>query len=125
MERRPCGGTENIPNCTWVPRQEIWECHKKIEDTVEEDCREQSARERPKPKDISGDFVWSNGSFYILDKQIFDYIPPDKPSDFGKDIFPKLLAADKSLYGYPTNGYFVDVGNLQNLKRANETHVQR
>ena len=81
--------------------------------------------ERPKSKDISEDFVWSNGSFYILDKQIFDYIPPDKPSDFGKDIFPKLLAADKSLYGYPTNGYFVDVGNLQNLKRANETHVQR
>jgi len=84
--------------------------------------------ERPKPQDLRSDFVWANGSFYIFEPEIFDFIPKDKPSDFGKDIFPKILAAGKPIFVYPSSGYFVDIGNLKKLKTAKRTftlsHVQ-
>lgn len=78
-------------------------------------------KERPTPQDINDDFVWANGSFYIFEPEIFDFIPKDKPSDFGKDIFPKLLSEDKKIYAYPSSGYFVDIGNLEKLKKARKT----
>lgn len=77
--------------------------------------------ERPKPEDIKKDFVWSNGSFYILEPKIFDFIPKDTPSDFGKNIFPPLLTQKKHLFVYPTDGYFVDIGNLEKLEKARKT----
>lgn len=72
--------------------------------------------ERPKETDDS--FVWANGSFYIFEPEIFSYIPQNKPSDFGKDIFPKLLSVGRSLFAYPTDGYFMDIGNLEKLNMA-------
>ena len=78
--------------------------------------------ERPKSKDVPKNFAWSNGSFYILKPEIYHYIPSDKPSDFGKDIFPALLADHKPLYAYPTDGYFIDIGDANKLKQAKETY---
>lgn len=77
--------------------------------------------ERPEPQEIKGDFVFANGSFYIFEAEIFDFIPKNKPSDFGKDIFPKLLEAKKPLFAFPTGGYFIDIGNLEKLKKARNT----
>lgn len=77
--------------------------------------------ERPKLEDIKRDFVWSNGSFYIFEPNIFNFIPSDKPSDFGKDIFPELLADKKPLFAYPTERYFIDIGNTEKLERACKT----
>lgn len=67
---------------------------------------------------LTTDYVWANGSFYVLEPEIFDYIPKNQPSDFGKDIFPKILAANKKVYAFPTESYFVDIGNLAKLKKA-------
>lgn len=75
--------------------------------------------ERPKLHDKN--FVWANGSFYIFEPEIFNFIPENKPSDFGKDIFPKLLASNKSIFAFPTNDYFTDLGNLEKLERARKT----
>ena len=77
--------------------------------------------ERPNHSDLSKKYIWVNGSFYILEPEIFEWIPRDKKSDFGSDIFPKLLAFKKSLYAYPTTGYFVDIGDLKKLGLARET----
>lgn len=77
--------------------------------------------ERPRKTDEP--FVWANGSFYILDPEFFSYIPKDRPSDFGKDIFPKLLSEGKSLLAYPTDSYFMDIGNLEKLNKARKTFV--
>ncbi|MBI2476196.1 MAG: nucleotidyltransferase family protein [Candidatus Taylorbacteria bacterium] len=77
--------------------------------------------ERPTVKDTRGEPVFVNGSFYVLEPEIFDFIPESLKSDFGADIYPKLLASKKALYAYPTTGYFIDIGNLQKLESARKT----
>lgn len=77
--------------------------------------------ERPNTGGIKNDYVWSNGSFYIFEPKIFDYIPKDKETDFGKDIFPKLLNQGEKIFAFPTEDYFVDIGNLEKLKMAIKT----
>lgn len=78
-------------------------------------------KERPMPGDLTEDFVWANGAFYILEPGVFKFIPKNKKSDFGKNIFPSLLEEKKLLYAYPYNGYFVDIGNLEKLEKARKT----
>ena len=37
--------------------------------------------------------------------------PPDRPWDFGKDVFPALLESGGGLYGVPGGGYWCDMGD--------------
>ena len=74
--------------------------------------------ERPeiKPKNT----VWSNASFYIFEPAIFSFIPKSGKIDFGKDIFPRLAKAQQPIYAYLQNNYFLDVGDIEKVKQANE-----
>ena len=77
--------------------------------------------ERPNKNDLQDEYIWVNGSFYIFEPEIFNFIPDNKKFDFGADVFPKLLEAKKNIYAYPTTGYFVDIGNLEKLDYARST----
>lgn len=77
--------------------------------------------ERPKENELEENFIWVNGSFYILEPEIFEWIPENQKSDFGLDIFPKLLSAKNALYAYPTTGYIIDIGDYKKLKLARKT----
>jgi len=66
--------------------------------------------------------VWSNASFYILEPQIFSYIPKNKKTDFGYDVFPKTLSDNKTIYTYPSLGYFTDIADITSLKKARESY---
>jgi len=72
---------------------------------------------------LQTNYVWSNGSFYIFEPKIFDYIHKDKETDFGKDIFPKLLNQGEKIFAFPTEDYFVDIGNLEKLEIARKTFI--
>ncbi|MDQ1402985.1 MAG: mannose-phosphate guanylyltransferase / phosphomannomutase, partial [Actinomycetota bacterium] len=54
-----------------------------------------------------------NTGIYVLEPEIFDYIEPNQSVDFSSDVFPKLLEADKPLFGYVAEGYWEDVGTLE------------
>ena len=43
--------------------------------------------------------------------QVLEQIPPDRPWDFGKDVFPALLESGGGLYGVPGGGYWCDMGD--------------
>jgi glucose-1-phosphate adenylyltransferase len=43
----------------------------------------------------------------------------DSSHDFGKDIIPLMLSYGKTLYAYPFQGYWKDVGTIQSLWEAN------
>lgn len=43
---------------------------------------------------------WVNAGVFVLEKEVFKYIPSDKPSDFGKEVLPNILRQKKDLYGY-------------------------
>ncbi|MGY5342111.1 glucose-1-phosphate adenylyltransferase [Paenibacillus glucanolyticus] len=44
---------------------------------------------------------------------------PGTSHDFGKDILPNMLDDGKTLYAYPFDGYWKDVGTIQSLWEAN------
>jgi NDP-sugar pyrophosphorylase family protein len=80
-------------------------------------------KERPSPEEMKEDFVWSNGSFYIFDQKVFDYIGEDIPTDFGKDVFPKMIVNGEKVNVYETEDYFIDVGTLDKLEEARATFI--
>lgn len=75
-------------------------------------------KEFDKSQDLAKGYQWSNGSFYIFEPEIFEYIPKNKKSDFSKDIFPKLLKLNKKVSVFLSAGYFLDVGTKANLRQA-------
>lgn len=54
--------------------------------------------ERPCPEDVFSH--WVNAGILIVEPQVIEMIPPERPSDFGRDVLPDLL-----LRGYPVYGY--------------------
>ena len=78
-------------------------------------------RERPLPDEVGGDFVWANGSFYILNKDVFDYVGKSGSVDFGKDVFPAMIKNNQKICVFKSEEYFVDIGNLEKLELARKT----
>lgn len=69
-----------------------------------------------KPKDVAPISTKANTGIYIFEPEIFNYIPADTFYDFGKQVFPDLLAKGQAMYGYETTAYWCDVGNLDVYK---------
>ncbi len=53
-----------------------------------------------------------NSGIYMLEPRTLDKMKEDTEYDFGKDIFPDLLTEKVKLMGYPSEGYWKDIGNL-------------
>jgi mannose-1-phosphate guanylyltransferase/phosphomannomutase len=51
-----------------------------------------------------------NTGIYVLEPDVFDWIPEGRSVDFSGEVFPELLEAGKPLYGYVADGYWEDVG---------------
>lgn len=60
-------------------------------------------------------FKWDVLKSYLIQ----DETNPTSSYDFGKDIIPLLLDDDKTLYAYPFEGYWRDVGTIQSLWESN------
>ena len=54
--------------------------------------------EKPKPAEAPSH--WISAGVVVFEPRIMAYIPPDRPADFGFDVFPALLAAGEPLFGY-------------------------
>ena len=81
---------------------------------TEEDGKIERFLEKPSWGEVFSDTI--NTGIYILDPKVFDFIPVDKPFDFSKDLFPLLLEQTKKLYGYIAEGYWKDVGTLEEYR---------
>lgn len=46
-----------------------------------------------------------NGGVYLCEPRVIDWIPPEGPSDFGRDVFPALLAAGEPVYCHRAEGF--------------------
>jgi mannose-1-phosphate guanylyltransferase/phosphomannomutase len=66
-----------------------------------------------------------NTGIYVLEPEIFDYIPEETPFDFSKDLFPLLLEKGAPIYGYVADGYWCDVGTIEAYLRAHQDVLQR
>ncbi len=79
-----------------------------------------SFTEKPAERAVSSNL--ESGGTYILEKKVLDYIPADRPSDFGHDIFPAILAGNLPVYGYilKDDDYLVDIGTIEKYRQAND-----
>ncbi len=53
---------------------------------------------------------------WVVTDRIMDRVPADRPSDFGRDIFPQALAAGERLAGFQTRDTIADLGTPQRLE---------
>ena len=70
-----------------------------------------------KTKNSKGNLA--NCAIYIISKNIFESIRKDNAKDFSTEIIPRHL---KKIKVYETDKYFIDIGDLKSLKKANEFH---
>lgn len=54
-----------------------------------------------------------NTGIYILEPQIFNYFERNLKIDFSNDIFPMALKENIPMYGYTTEDYWCDIGNIE------------
>ena len=84
---------------------------------VEADGRITRFVEKPPAAEVFSDLA--NAGVYVLDPAVLGVIPPGVASDFGRDIFPRLLADGLALYGTPLGGYLQDTGTPEAYRQAN------
>jgi mannose-1-phosphate guanylyltransferase / phosphomannomutase len=60
-----------------------------------------------------------NTGIYVLDPSVLRHVPDDRPFDFSKELFPRLLELGRPLYGHVCEGYWQDIGNLEQYRQAN------
>jgi mannose-1-phosphate guanylyltransferase / phosphomannomutase len=74
--------------------------------------------EKPGWSEVFSDTV--NTGIYVIDPSVLTLMAPDRPYDWSKDLFPRLLAEGAPLYGWVTDSYWCDIGNLDQFLAANE-----
>ncbi len=60
-------------------------------------------------------FTWEKLKKYMIE----DEANPASSNDFGKNIIPNMLNAGERMFAYPFEGYWKDVGTVDNLWEAN------
>ncbi|MBI3755480.1 MAG: NTP transferase domain-containing protein [Deltaproteobacteria bacterium] len=73
--------------------------------------------EKPSWGEVFSDTI--NTGIYILEPETLELIQPNQEFDFSKDLFPLLLEKKEPLYGYIAEGYWKDVGSLEEYRQAN------
>ncbi|MEW6060641.1 MAG: sugar phosphate nucleotidyltransferase [Bacteroidota bacterium] len=72
--------------------------------------------EKPTWGEVFSDTI--NTGIYIIEPEVLQLIPFQKEFDFSKNLFPAMLEQDMGLYGYIAEGYWRDVGNLNEYQEA-------
>ncbi|MGZ8805445.1 MAG: sugar phosphate nucleotidyltransferase, partial [Microbacterium sp.] len=98
---------------------------KRVDDPVEfgivithEDGSIERFLEKPTWGQVFSDTI--NTGIYVLEPEVFDFIPEGEVVDFSGDVFPAQLKRGKPLFGYVADGYWEDVGNLEAYLRAHQ-----
>jgi mannose-1-phosphate guanylyltransferase len=65
-----------------------------------------------------------NAGVYLIDRNLLKMIPPNRKVSLEREIFP-TLAAHGRLNGFPISGYWFDIGNLSDYRRANFELMQK
>jgi mannose-1-phosphate guanylyltransferase/phosphomannomutase len=72
--------------------------------------------EKPGWGEVISDTI--NTGIYVLEPEIFKYIPEKENYDFSQDLFPLLLKKKEALFGYTVKGYWRDIGNTDSYREA-------
>ncbi len=84
---------------------------------TDEDGRVERFLEKPSWGQVFSDTI--NTGIYVLEPEVLRHVPRDRPFDFSKELFPLLLEMGRPIYGHVCEGYWQDIGNLDQYRQAN------
>jgi mannose-1-phosphate guanylyltransferase/phosphomannomutase len=84
---------------------------------TDEEGRIERFLEKPSWGQVFSDTI--NTGIYVLEPEVLRHVPTDRPYDFSKELFPLLLDMGRPLYGCVLDGYWQDIGNLDQYRQAN------
>jgi mannose-1-phosphate guanylyltransferase/phosphomannomutase len=84
---------------------------------TDEDGRVERFLEKPSWGQVFSDTI--NTGIYVLEPEVLRHVPANGPYDFSKELFPLLLEMGRPLYGHVLDGYWQDIGNLEQFRQAN------
>jgi mannose-1-phosphate guanylyltransferase / phosphomannomutase len=84
---------------------------------TDEDGRVERFLEKPSWGQVFSDTI--NTGIYVLEPEVLRHVPKDRPYDFSKELFPLLLEMGRPIYGFVCEGYWQDIGNIDQYRQAN------
>jgi mannose-1-phosphate guanylyltransferase / phosphomannomutase len=72
--------------------------------------------EKPTWGEVFSDTI--NTGIYILEPEALRRVPPQTNVDFSKDLYPQMLREGAGLYGHVAEGYWRDIGNIDEYRIA-------
>ncbi|HJX75085.1 MAG TPA: sugar phosphate nucleotidyltransferase, partial [Gaiella sp.] len=84
---------------------------------TDDDGRVERFLEKPSWGQVFSDTI--NTGIYVLEPEVLRHVPDDRPYDFSKELFPHLLEMGRPIYGHVLDGYWQDVGTLEQYRQAN------
>ena len=84
---------------------------------TDDDGRVERFLEKPSWGQVFSDTI--NTGIYVVEPEVLKHIPKDRPYDFSKELFPLLLEMGRPMYGHVCDGYWQDIGNLDQFRQAN------
>ena len=84
---------------------------------TDEEGRIERFLEKPSWGQVFSDTI--NTGVYVLEPEVLEHVPTDRPYDFSKELLPLLLEMGRPLYGMAMEGYWQDIGNLDQYRQAN------
>ena len=84
---------------------------------VDEDGHIERFLEKPGWGQVFSDTI--NTGIYVLEPTVFDHIPEGTSFDFSHELFPRLYDLRRPLYGVLCDGYWQDIGSLEQYMQAN------
>ncbi len=89
---------------------------------TDESGRIKGFQEKPKPSEALS--LTANTGIYVFEPEILKLIPADTFYDFGRELFPRLVAEQAPFYAFETRAYWCDIGTHQVYRQANLDIVQ-
>ncbi len=84
---------------------------------TDEEGRVERFLEKPSWGQVFSDTI--NTGIYVLEPEVLRHVPIGRPYDFSRELFPLLLEMGRPLYGLALEGYWQDIGNLDQFSQAN------
>jgi mannose-1-phosphate guanylyltransferase/phosphomannomutase len=84
---------------------------------TDEDGRVERFLEKPSWSQVFSDTI--NTGIYVIEPEVLRHIPPGEPYDWSSQLFPYLLEMGRPIYGFVLDGYWQDIGNLDQYRQAN------
>ena len=84
---------------------------------TDEDGKVERFLEKPSWGQVFSDTI--NTGIYVLEPEVLTHIPTEGAYDFSKQLFPLLLEMGRPIYGHVLDGYWQDIGNLDQYRQAN------